>query len=86
MYMGVTRFKLYRQSGGRIYIPQRLLNKPDFPFSDGDIIKITIKGDTLVLSSPEWWELLDWDEMKGAYEKLPQEIKDKIEQSGVVAE
>ena len=79
--IGITRFKLFKKSGGRIYIPQQLLLSPDFPFSDSDLIKITIEKDTVVLSHPQWWELLDWNEMRDAYESLPQEIKDKIQSS-----
>ena len=79
--IGITRFKLFKKSGGRIYIPQQLLSSPDFPFSDSDLIKITIEKDKVVLSHPQWWELLDWNEMRDAFESLPQEIKDKIQAS-----
>jgi len=76
---GVTRLKHYPKSGARIYIPQKLLTSPDFPFLDDDLLKIEFgKDDTIVLSKPQWWELLNWDEMPVAYEQLPQEIKDRI--------
>lgn len=80
---GITRFKLFKKSGGRIYIPQHLLDESDFPFKDGDLLKIEIgefeKGEsTLVLSRPEWWELLDWNQMQDAYNLLPENIREKI--------
>ncbi len=79
--IGVTRFRLFKKSGGRIYIPQHLLLRSDFPFLDDDLVKITIEDDMVVLSRPEWWELLDWSRMENTYERLPQEIKDKIQSS-----
>ena len=51
--IGVTRFRLYPISGGRIYIPQRLLRSPKFPFLDGERVKIEIKGDKLIVSRME---------------------------------
>ena len=81
--MAATRFKLYKKSGGRIYIPQKLLSNSDFPFIDEDILKITIEDGKLILAKAMWWEMINWDEMGNAFEELPQEIKDKIQASGL---
>ena len=51
--IGVTRFRLYPVSGGRIYIPQSLLRSPEFPFLDGDRVKIEIKDGKLIVSRAE---------------------------------
>ncbi len=78
--IGVTRFRTFKKSGGRIYIPVSLLLRPDFPFLDDDLIKITIGDGKIVLTKAKWWEMLDWDKMKDVYEQLPQEIKSKIKE------
>ena len=76
---GITRLKHFKKSGARIYIPQSLLLSPSFPFADDDLVKIELgKNGVVVLSRPEWWEMLDWETMSKTYEMLPQEIKDKI--------
>jgi len=31
----------------------------------------------------EWWEMLNWEEMKDTYENLPQNIKEKIRERGL---
>ena len=31
----------------------------------------------------EWWEMIDWNEMRDAYEVLPEEVKRKIEERGL---
>jgi hypothetical protein len=37
----------------------------------------------LVLSKPEWWEMLDWDEMPQVWKTLPEEIKSKVREAGI---
>jgi hypothetical protein len=36
-----------------------------------------------VLSKPEWWEMLDWDEMPHVWKTLPKEIKSKVREAGL---
>lgn len=31
----------------------------------------------------EWYDMLDWSEMKATWDKLPQEIKNKIKEDGI---
>lgn len=31
----------------------------------------------------EWWEMLDWNEMKNTWERLPEEVKQKIVDAGL---
>ena len=76
---GVSRIKYYVKSGARLYLPNKLITHDDFPFKDGDLVKIEIgKNDIVVISKPEWWEMLNWDTMPKAYEGLPEDIKEKI--------
>ena len=37
----------------------------------------------LILSKPEWWEMLDWDEMPQVWKTLPEEIKKQIRAAGI---
>lgn len=76
---GFGRIKKYRNSGGRLYIPEKVISDSQFPFQDGDIVKMEIGNDALILRSVEWWEMLDWETMPKVFIKLPQEIKEKIE-------
>ena len=34
-------------------------------------------------NSPEWWEMLDWNEMKKAWITLPEETKELIREAGL---
>jgi len=79
----VSRIKFYKKSGARLYIPESVLNDPEFPFGDDDLVKIEISNPTVMLIKPVWWEMLDWDKMKNAFEKLPDDIKEKIRQKGL---
>lgn len=31
---------------------------------------------------PEWWEMLDWNEMRLVYKTLPEEVKRNIMEAG----
>ena len=77
---GVTRLKFFKKSGARIYIPQKLISHPDFPFDNDDLIKIEFGKNDIILSKPEWWEMLDWNKMKNTYELLPLELKIKVDE------
>ena len=81
-----TQLKHYNKSGARIYIKQELLNEPTFPFKQDEILKITIQKDQLIIEKPEWWEMIDWNQMPQAWITLPQEIKQKITQAGQAPE
>ena len=83
MVIGVTRIKFYKKSGARLYIPAELVRDPRFPFEDGDLVKIEIGNDSILVEKPEWWEIIDWDEMPEAYERLPEDIKRKIREKGL---
>ncbi|MCB2173075.1 hypothetical protein KQH65_10090 [archaeon] len=64
-----------------MYIPQKIIEDPTFPFEDESVVKIEIQNNQIILKNPEWWELLDWNEMKTAYQALPDEIKQKIKEN-----
>lgn len=36
----------------------------------------------MVVDEKKWYEYLDWDEMQTTWNKLPEEIKDKIRKAG----
>lgn len=76
--VATTQLKHFQKSGARLYIKQNFLNSPDFPFEDEEILKIEIVDGKLVLSKPEWWEMLDWDEMPQVWKTLPEEIKEQV--------
>jgi len=79
----ITRIKFFKKSGARLYIPAKVIRNPDFPFEDDDLVKIEIGNKSLILEKPEWWEMLDWNEMRNAYNALPDEIKTKIAERGL---
>lgn len=86
MKQGFGRIRRYRNSGGRLYIPEKVLSDSQFPFQDGEIVKIEIGNDSLILRGVEWWEMLDWETMPKVLEKLPQEIKEKISRTEIKTE
>jgi predicted DNA-binding protein (MmcQ/YjbR family) len=75
---GFGKIKYFKQSGARLYIPQKIINDSSFPFKDNEIVKIEIGNSSLKLKTVEWWEMLDWKTMPEAFEKLPEETKEKI--------
>jgi hypothetical protein len=78
------RITFFKKSGARLYIPARIIDDSSFPFKDGEIVKIEIGNSSLKLKAVEWWEMLDWKTMPETYEKLPNEIKQKIESAELV--
>jgi hypothetical protein len=72
------RINFFKKSGARLYIPQKIISDPDFPFANGDVIKIEIREGELRLKSAEWWEMLDWETMPDTFAKLPKDVQDKI--------
>ena len=84
--IATTQLKHYTKSGARIYITQKLLNEPAFPFHPDEILKITIQKDQLIIQKPEWWEMIDWNQMPQAWKTLPEEIKQKITEAGQAPE
>jgi len=95
----VTRFKLFSRkdpatgeleflSGGRLYISQQLIERTDFPFEDGDLVIIEIisfeSEKVLLLRKPRWWEIIDWNKNRDAFEILPYDIKTMIIQAGLI--
>lgn len=81
--VSTTQLKHFNKSGARLYLKQELLNDPGFPFEDDEILKVEIREGKMVLSKPEWWEMLDWDEMPQVWKTLPEEIKTKIREAGL---
>ncbi|MFH2111204.1 MAG: hypothetical protein ABIJ47_08105 [Candidatus Bathyarchaeota archaeon] len=75
----LKRFK----SGARLYLRRELLDDPKFPFEDEEVLKVEIVDRKLVLSRPEWWEMLDWDEMPQVWKTLPEEIKSMVRKAGL---
>jgi len=78
-----TRIRFYENSGARLYIPEDIKSDSGFNFEDGEIVKVTIGNNSLHLEKAEWWEMLDWKNMRDAYSKLPEEVKEKIRQAGI---
>ncbi len=76
--VAVSKIKYFKKSGARLYIPQSVLDDPNWRFNDGDLVKIEVGNPLISLSKPEWWEMLDWNEMTEAYKLLPEEIREKI--------
>ena len=85
MKHGISRIKLGRHGGAHLYLPAALIRDPSFPFEHSDIVKVEIRDNSLLLTKPDWWEMIDWDEMPEAYERLPEEIKRKIREKGLVS-
>ena len=81
---GFGRIKFFQKSGARLYIPEKVRQDAEFPFKDGDIVKIEIGNSKLILRSVEWWEMLDWKAMPDAFMKLPENIKKKIEAARLI--
>ena len=42
--VSTTQLKHFNKSGARLYLRQELLNEPDFPFQDDEILKVEIQG------------------------------------------
>ena len=82
--VAVSKIKYFKKSGARLYLPQSVLDDPGWQFKDVDLVKIEIGNPSISISKPEWWEMLDWNEMAEAYKLLPQEIKDKIRNRGLI--
>ena len=80
----VSKIKYFKKSGARLYLPQSILDDPGWQFRDGDLVKIEIGNPSVSISKPEWWEMIDWNEMAEAYQLLPQETKDKIRTKGLI--
>jgi antitoxin component of MazEF toxin-antitoxin module len=78
------RIRFFSKSGARLYIPQKVVKEPRFPFKDGELVKIEVGNNSLILRTVEWWEMLDWKTMPDAYAKLPDEIKEKIRQARLI--
>ena len=51
--MGLTRIRFFPRSGARLYIPQKLLDDPSFPFRDGEEVEIRIEGKRLIVRRAE---------------------------------
>jgi len=81
--ISTTQLKHFNKSGARLYLKQELLNEPEFPFEDNEILKVEILDGKLVLSKPEWWEMLNWDEMPQVWRTLPEEIRAKVREAGL---
>jgi len=81
---GFGRFRYFKKSGARLYIPEKILKDKNFPFSDKELVQIEIEKNSLKVRSVEWWEMLKWSQMKEAFDKLPLEIKEKIKPHGDV--
>jgi hypothetical protein len=81
---GFSRITFFKKSGARLYIPEKIVKSPEFPFADGEVIKIEVGNSSLRLGAVDWWEMLDWKTMPETYEKLPEDIKTKIEKAGLI--
>lgn len=84
--IAVSQIKYYKKSGARLYIPQGVIENPAFPFKDGDIVKIEIGNPGVTLSRPVWWEMVDWNQMKPAFNALPGDTQELIRARGLAPE
>jgi hypothetical protein len=81
-----AQIRYYSKSGARLYIPQSLLDDPGFPFKGGDVVKIEVSNPGLTLTRPEWWEIIDWNQMRDTYRQLPEDIRAQIQAKGQAPE
>ena len=82
--VAVSKIKFFEKSGARLYIPQSVVGDENFPFHDGDLVKIEVSNPSIKLTRPEWWEMLDWDELQDTYQLLPPEVREKIRRQGLI--
>jgi len=82
--VAVSKIKFFEKSGARLYIPQSVVGDENFPFHDGDLVKIEVSNPSIKLTRPEWWEMLDWNELQDTYQLLPHEVREKIRQQGLI--
>jgi len=82
MDWGVSRIRFFKKSGARLYIPEKVARQ--MSFKDDDLVKIQINEGSLRIERVEWWEMIDWNEMRDAYKVLPEEVKRKIEKQGLI--
>ena len=85
----LAKIKFFGKSGARVYIPESIRRSSEFPFSDGEIVKVVIgnpnpHNPSVSLVKVEWWEMLDWSTMQKTFEKLPPDIKQKITNAGLM--
>lgn len=81
---GFGRIKFFQKSGARLYIPEKIRSASEFPFKDGDVVKIEFGNSKLTLKSVEWWEMLDWKAMPDTFMKLPEDIKKKVKEARLI--
>ncbi|HLE75705.1 MAG TPA: hypothetical protein VI864_06650 [Candidatus Bathyarchaeia archaeon] len=84
MRQSFGRITFFKKSGARLYIPEKIASNSNFPFKDNEIVKIEIGNNSLKLKAVEWWEMLDWNTMPEAFDKLPNEVKEKILNAGLI--
>jgi hypothetical protein len=82
--VAVSKIKFFEKSGARLYIPQSAVGDENFPFRDGDLVKIEVSNPSIKLSRPEWWEMLDWNALQDTYQLLPPDVREKIRQQGLI--
>jgi len=80
-----SQIKYYKKSGARLYIPQGILDDPEFPFKDGDVLRIQISNPGLQIVRPAWFELINWSDpqMRQGFDELPGEIQEQIREKGL---
>lgn len=80
------RFRHYNNPGAMLYIPNRLFNDPKWPFEDGELVKIIIdvENHRVIETRARWYEMLDWRGSPDMYATLKPEIKEQIQQSGIL--
>jgi hypothetical protein len=82
--VAVSKIKFFEKSEARLYIPQSAVGDENFPFRDGDLVKIEVSNPSIKLSRPEWWEMLDWNALQDTYQLLPPDVREKIRQQGLI--
>ena len=71
-------FVAYVRKEGKITIPKEI--RDQHKINEGDLLDFSLR-------KPNWWDMLDWDSMgKKAWNRLPDDIKNKLRDSGKAPE
>jgi hypothetical protein len=81
------RFRHYNNPGAFLYVKESIVSDPRWPFKEGEWVKIYIdvENGRVVEEKAKWYDVLVY-KFPGAYELLPQEIKEIMMRSGILPE
>lgn len=62
-----------------VYLPKRLTNAENWPFEGTLSIRAEILGEGILLTEPEWWELINWKKVVNrTMARAPQKLREEI--------